>query len=114
MIEDPERKKMRRHAYYMAHWEEASQARNQWREANREKRNAQARAYHAIHREKDNARLRLYYASHREEARSYRAGLISLGGETVHVKHLPEELREVALKIKEARRLIAQQRQAKG
>jgi hypothetical protein len=77
---------------------------------------AYRRAYRAAHREEDRARFAVYRASHPEQIRArcavYNAAHpeVYLAGERTQIDQLPPELRQVALLIRETRRIIRSQR----
>jgi hypothetical protein len=80
-----------------------------YRTVNRDEIRARKAAYRAVHREELAQRAAAHYAAHREVFK-HRSRLYALeiGGQVIDFSNAPEQLRELARVIKEARREIRQ------
>lgn len=106
----PERRAAKRahdHNYYVAHREQKQAYDRAYRDAKREKRHAQHLARYAANREQRIAYSRDYYAAHREQVNAKRReNLLIVGGDTISLLTMPQGVRELGLLIKQARRVI--------
>lgn len=91
-------------AYYQAHKQHANKVNRAWRTEHHDQFRAQRRRWYAEHKEQH-----LAVTSRNARARWETDPLVSIAGERVRLSSLPDDLRQVAQLIKEARRLIRQQ-----